>query len=100
RLFSQRLSFPTRRSSDLAAGDALGHPVLNSAVVAVFERADPPKAAPISFTIPPEPRLAGDGYYESIIASPGEGNWKVSINYSTRSEEHTSELQSPDHIVC
>src|SRR5437763_4365428 len=37
-----------------AAGDVLGHPVLNSGVVAVFERADPPRVAPISFTIPPE----------------------------------------------
>src|SRR5258708_25268086 len=25
---------------------------------------------------------------------------KAAINYISRSEEHTSELQSPDHLVC
>src|SRR5258708_18760703 len=33
-----------------------------------------------------------------IIA--GGALWKASAKPATRSEEHTSELQSPDHLVC
>src|SRR5258708_31132682 len=38
------------------------------------------------------------------VASPSDGacgsNANSSSRCSTRSEEHTSELQSPDHLVC
>src|SRR5258708_12846647 len=32
--------------------------------------------------------------------SAGRGNSKLSPDRTSRSEEHTSELQSPDHLVC
>src|SRR5258708_16042241 len=38
----------------------------------------------------------------AITVPPGEGTLLTSttLNTGTRSEEHTSELQSPDHLVC
>src|SRR5258708_27002939 len=52
----------------------------------------------------------GDGrnrYHARRISKPDEANVgtqtaesTVSINGVERSEEHTSELQSPDHLVC
>src|SRR5258708_24753608 len=40
------------------------------------------------------PVVAGHTYYVSAAASPDAST------DSQRSEEHTSELQSPDHLVC
>src|SRR5690348_17887997 len=67
------LSFPTRRSSDLSS---LPPPVLVQ-----------------------HPR---DGCRKTIggMASPGRGAFVISAIDPDRSEEHTSELQSPVHPVC
>src|SRR5258708_13712896 len=35
--------------------------------------------------------------YLNLIAQPAERRWAMRLR---RSEEHTSELQSPDHLVC
>src|SRR5258708_38345355 len=51
-------------------------------------------ALPIS---PPEgwgERFMLAGLFREPLLSTHEGNWQ------RRSEEHTSELQSPDHLVC
>src|SRR5258708_18372210 len=45
-------------------------------------------ALPISFT-------ASHTYFRRFFS-----NWLVRKNSDPRSEEHTSELQSPDHLVC
>src|SRR5438552_11220054 len=67
-------SFPTRRSSDLAAGPGSAHHGVRTMVLA---------AAP-----------------EFSIAPPTKGLRKNHGANTMRSEEHTSELQSPDHLVC
>src|SRR5258708_16841164 len=46
-----------------------------------------------------------EGIDSSFILHPSEagasvGNSETSASKVTRSEEHTSELQSPDHLVC
>src|SRR5258708_30464789 len=37
-----------------------------------------------------------EGFFRSATASLAFGNARLAV----RSEEHTSELQSPDHLVC
>src|SRR5690606_42099258 len=79
-------SFPTRRSSDLAAGsaDPARRPVLPSCPVL-----SSPAGAP------PAPPLAGGS------ALAGSSCWVVgSCVRDRRSEEHTSELQSRENLVC
>src|SRR5947208_8059891 len=36
------------------------------------------------------------------VTHPARAAWAATVSFSssTRSEEHTSELQSPDHLVC
>src|SRR5258708_26166286 len=42
------------------------------------------------------PAMSAEPWYERAVISPGPGcPW-----HRGRSEEHTSELQSPDHLVC
>src|SRR5207244_11683909 len=83
-------SFPTRRSSDLevaermaakAGDEAYGALTVNVAVVASVEQV---LTVPASAFRPP-PKV------ESAV---------VRLMPLERSEEHTSELQSPDHLVC
>src|SRR5207248_9288662 len=92
-------SFPTRRSSDLGLrglgrqGD-LGEDPRHAGQAGEAEDAEEEPHAPV----PPEPaataddstrRLAGGGYGRRGLEEP-----------LTRSEEHTSELQSPYDLVC
>src|SRR5207244_13329213 len=91
---SSTTPFPTRRSSDLSPG-----------------RIDPNNSA---FNTSRKP-LAGEflfnGHHLFVIANhfnskggdqPLEGHFQPPTRSSEvqRSEEHTSELQSPDHLVC
>src|SRR5207244_5094338 len=91
-------SFPTRRSSDLAVDP--------SKVQEVLEWKSPTSVTEIrSF-------LGLAGYYRrfiqdfSKIAKPmtkllqKEAKFNWTSDCEVRSEEHTSELQSPDHLVC
>src|SRR5258708_15531301 len=41
--------------------------------------------------------FSGNGYYGLFF---GQGQRKKTLLNYNRSEEHTSELQSPDHLVC
>src|SRR5205807_4212574 len=41
-----------------------------------------------------------DGEGLSGVLSEGDGGWSYKRNFSPRSEEHTSELQSPCNLVC
>src|SRR5207244_12922191 len=72
-------SFPTRRSSDLVAGAAISPAVQVTAL-------DPAGNLVPGFT--------GD-VTMSLGTNPGGSTLGL-----VRSEEHTSELQSPDHLVC
>src|SRR5690606_42080221 len=84
------LSFPTRRSSDLAsAGGALGiAPGVNDSL-AVQVMSDSLQAW--------RRYLAHDAGAEAPDAAPSD---TISGSIRLRSEEHTSELQSRENLVC
>src|SRR5207244_12637890 len=76
-------SFPTRRSSDL-----LRHLLLDAAQIFVAEAA-----------------IGAEVVEEAVLDHRSDGDLRSRTASSTtsapiRSEEHTSELQSPDHLVC
>src|SRR5207244_11058364 len=85
-------SFPTRRSSDLM--DTANAQELDRQMLHVSEemsKLNPDRsavAAAASLAVPLAQRIA-----ERLAALPYD-------QALVRSEEHTSELQSPDHLVC
>src|SRR5690606_41659781 len=78
-------SFPTRRSSDLAAGE---HPDIGL----VYDSLEAPEDAPLDY----------DEVEEVIKGVRGDSVWLnvENIKAEVRSEEHTSELQSREKLVC
>src|SRR5258708_14458369 len=42
----------------------------------------------------------GRGAVDLVVGPPHRGNCEALLRGVGRSEEHTSELQSPDHLVC
>src|SRR5207244_11194829 len=92
-------SFPTRRSSDLTPLPDGGERVVMTTdrYIGFWEAANRPRSIDYPFTL-----------IELHINANGEGEGKMSLatkitadkESNTRSEEHTSELQSPDHLVC
>src|SRR5205807_9520965 len=80
------LSFPTRRSSDLELITERG--IGNGISLIIF--------AGIVSRIP---QLVQQGFVAST-STGGNGGGIVSIGVFLRSEEHTSELQSPCNLVC
>src|SRR5207244_13583334 len=80
-------SFPTRRSSDLRFGDGVDL-VLGTGRKKILE-----STADLGIDMPKEIAASGRVFAETLDSIPG-GARRV------RSEEHTSELQSPDHLVC
>src|SRR5207244_8478409 len=93
-----RPSFPTRRSSDL-----------DDPVDAIFSNAvfhwvpDHDRLfARLHAALRPGGRLVaqcgGHGNIAKVREISGPGPWLYATG--ERSEEHTSELQSPDHLVC
>src|SRR5439155_20898124 len=87
-------SFPTRRSSDLPFVHRLKPPF----PLLRYTASVPPLPEPISKSSHPSPS-------RSLQATPGP-NWLSFLgnngcrSKSSRSEEHTSELQSRGHLVC
>src|SRR5207244_11082601 len=94
-----RPAVPTRRSSDLAAGTNRGdkspdHVQFAPGAVRLHVPAHPERQLPTVVerrhglvVVRPEHPGAGD------VTETGQAQ-------PVRSEEHTSELQSPDHLVC
>src|SRR5207244_9533898 len=83
---------PTRRSSDLRAAALQDHVAHLRAARAQLERADgidPARVRPVHERIEARRDLP-HRLFPQQLGPPGRG----------RSEEHTSELQSPDHLVC
>src|SRR5207244_8288955 len=83
-------SFPTRRSSDLPVGDAdethFGDLIEDKA-------AENPSEV-TSFNLL-------RGRLSEVLHGLAERERRIlELRYGLRSEEHTSELQSPDHLVC
>src|SRR5207244_13300978 len=90
------LSFPTRRSSDLPTTHRIG-PFLKS------DRRRAESYRPLSLVSTGGDRT-GDPKSGRATAEAGAKVKVVKSRRSpqppARSEEHTSELQSPDHLVC
>src|SRR5207244_13515012 len=83
--------FPTRRSSDLAHGTSRERPVSASQL---GRRADTAGGSA-------RPVAHGEQSAEAGVSEASRA-WAARRARLTvpRSEEHTSELQSPDHLVC
>jgi hypothetical protein len=66
----------TSKAGDNA--DQEPRPVLGASVGATFEvRSE--SLAPVTFPIPPEPRLADQGYYERTLTLPSDDNWQATV---------------------
>src|SRR5207302_9766889 len=90
-------SFPTRRSSDLLDSKGRGGKPFKL-TVRIMRGAVPAQNAKFTLTLPA-------GNYAAILANSGLTNTSVkaksvTVVWSMRSEEHTSELQSRENLVC
>src|SRR5207244_13562106 len=92
------LSFPTRRSSDLKQFKAtLAHNFTRT-----FEVFGHGTSLPVennSFSVDPEVKDAWGLPALRLTYKDHPDDLKLA-HWLARSEEHTSELQSPDHLVC
>src|SRR5207244_11000417 len=85
-------SFPTRRSSDLPRTSTSKRSPMRprTATVSPFDR---PSHSAVSGIAP-----------HFVVGGCSMKSWRSSQAFASivhpRSEEHTSELQSPDHLVC
>src|SRR5207244_13597139 len=93
-------TFPTRRSSDLSPDEP---PRESLSKYLAFAHAHPdlfknPAHGGFSIVLDKrEIREAEARTAELLGSSQGSADWP---HVGIRSEEHTSELQSPDHLVC
>src|SRR5207244_12432103 len=85
-------SFPTRRSSDLRS-----HSVVVNHPIAPAGRGPPPNRRA---HLPTWSRGAPQRQRRQLPARTRGGRGARGRGGMARSEEHTSELQSPDHLVC
>src|SRR5207244_12042573 len=86
-------SFPTRRSSDLGR--------LREKPAGVVRLIAPPVA--IAMALSPKLAKFARDYPDVVLDITTEDDSRrdlVAGRFDARSEEHTSELQSPDHLVC
>src|SRR5947208_12815614 len=55
----------------------------------------------LTFALSSQGRLCGSGFIDGVGGRKSVGQqWFQALQGAMRSEEHTSELQSPDHLVC
>src|SRR5207244_5047485 len=97
------LSFPPRRSSDFSRLFLKGRPPPSLCATLAISRDTRKSGATNGFgwqnittcpASPAQPRLSSSA---TSLEAPRPS---VSAPAASRSEEHTSELQSPDHLVC
>src|SRR5207244_10956625 len=89
-------SFPTRRSSDLEGNLTYRTDGIREKVPDVFVEVSPELA---------EERGIQSGTWVQLVSRYGQVRVRALVTdrvqgRELRSEEHTSELQSPDHLVC
>src|SRR5207244_7871937 len=87
-------SFPTRRSPDLGEAVLEYQPAAHATPCAVDEQA---AAVGARTAVDDEPAGVDEG---PVPVRPIEEGIVETRPAEERSEEHTSELQSPDHLVC
>src|SRR5207244_13642066 len=90
-------SFPTRRSSDLPTTATTTAPAPKAAKAAA--KAKPARRA-IGGTLQTTDLLAALRAFRRGDFSVRLPKGMTGVDGEIRSEEHTSELQSPDHLVC
>src|SRR5207244_13547345 len=88
-------SFPTRRSSDLTAAISATWPFSMGASLTAFQYSPSTKIQPPRESI----GVNAVTVFPINICAP-TFTCKSWARRPFRSEEHTSELQSPDHLVC
>src|SRR5439155_22353841 len=87
--------FPTRRSSDLA-GTVIARIPRRAAILSWVAR----PASPSEASVPAPPPSMATNTRPSAPRRRSTWRQSSSIHTATRSEEHTSELQSRGHLVC
>src|SRR5438552_13649753 len=87
-------SFPTRRSSDLGVVEDVTDIVLN--LKKILFKAHTRDSQTLLLSVNKE----GDVNATDIQLNQNVELVNPTQHICTRSEEHTSELQSPDHLVC
>src|SRR5207244_7227095 len=99
-LHSDLQYFPTRRSSDLNGSI----PPPSKKRIALFWIPDDRASSRIGTVIPWRLSMSNTLFAGVVrrVINPVTGHDKVGLRLfgDPRSEEHTSELQSPDHLVC
>src|SRR5690606_41422729 len=90
------LSFPTRRSSDLSAAGLLLIRHTNEAPSLTVPAGVNPASCSACSPVPP---LAGKSCAQRTTTPP-PSSWWSTTTVTPRSEEHTSELQSRENLVC
>src|SRR5690606_41892920 len=88
-------AFPTRRSSDLE-----GRPYLDGIEISVIGDSQPQESAFISHQVNITQPWFGFDSFEAGEALAAATPDDVVVDHRTRSEEHTSELQSRENLVC
>src|SRR5207244_13575906 len=91
-------SFPTRRSSDLAAINAAVS--YNGALCQNPPLEERRGCMPEEISPPVKTTVSGSAAARGLKTGPPIDQSSVTLHAFERSEEHTSELQSPDHLVC
>src|SRR5207248_10601897 len=87
--------FPTRRSSDLTIRNAV------EGTLVALDINPTIAASEFEIAFPPGARISDEkGRRETIVNEKGEPETVVKWASPPRSEEHTSELQSPYDLVC
>src|SRR5207244_11066192 len=91
-------SFPTRRSSDLSIDASEANRLCEGLVQSLLTRLDAPDDSMVLLLTQLDPSTTRPLARELALQVCSENN--LDPNGLDRSEEHTSELQSPDHLVC
>src|SRR5207244_9118643 len=92
--------FPTRRSSDLAQGRLINLAAAEGHPPAVMDMSFANQALSAAYLAKHHEAMEKMVYSVPDAIDEEVARLKLAALHIQRSEEHTSELQSPDHLVC